>query len=205
MNDPIRESSAVSRKKSPVTRAIDCVRNLYSALRYRNSEWFSIVDTAGTVTGTAPREICHNGSCLLHAVVHLHLFNDRGELFLQKRSIRKKIQPGKWDTSVGGHISRGETPLAALYRESNEEIGLLHFTPRFLYTYIWKCKIEHELVYSYTAVHNGELSPVNDEVDGGRFFCADEIEKLIGNGMVTPNFESEYLLLREKGLILSTG
>ena len=46
---------------------------------------------------------------LLHPVVHLHLFNSRGELYLQKRPEWKDIQPGRWDTAVGGHVDYGET------------------------------------------------------------------------------------------------
>ena len=82
-----------------------------------NQERFPIVDEEGRVVGTATRGECHNGSKLLHPVVHLHVFNSRGEVYLQKRPEWKDIQPGKWDTSVGGHIDYGETPEQALNRE----------------------------------------------------------------------------------------
>lgn len=67
-----------------------------------NQEMFPIVDEQGTITGAATRGECHSGSKLLHPVVHLHVFNSKGELYLQKRPEWKDIQPGKWDTSVGG-------------------------------------------------------------------------------------------------------
>ena len=73
-----------------------------------NQEMFPIVDEQGTITGAATRGECHSGSKLLHPVVHLHVFNSKGELYLQKRPEWKDIQPGKWDTSVGGHIDLGE-------------------------------------------------------------------------------------------------
>ena len=66
-----------------------------------NKERFPIVDEEGRVVGAATRGECHNGSKLLHPVVHLHVFNSRGEVYLQKRPEWKDIQPGKWDTSVG--------------------------------------------------------------------------------------------------------
>lgn len=81
-------------------------------------ERFPIVDEQGQVVGSATRGECHNGSRLLHPVVHLHVFNSRGELYLQKRPEWKDIQPGKWDTSVGGHMDYGETPEQALTREN---------------------------------------------------------------------------------------
>ena len=73
-------------------------------------ERFPLVDEEGTVVGVATRGACHNGSRLLHPVVHLHVFNAKGELYLQKRPEWKDIQPGKWDTAVGGHMDYGETP-----------------------------------------------------------------------------------------------
>ena len=69
-----------------------------------NQEMFPIVDEQGNITGTATRGECHSGSKLLHPVVHLHIFNANGDLYLQKRPEWKDIQPGKWDTAVGGHI-----------------------------------------------------------------------------------------------------
>lgn len=48
-----------------------------------NEEMFPIVDEEGNITGAATRGECHNGSKLLHPVVHLHVFNSKGELYLQ--------------------------------------------------------------------------------------------------------------------------
>ena len=77
-------------------------------------ERFPIVDEEGRVVGAATRGECHNGSRLLHPVVHLHVFNSRGEVYLQKRPEWKDIQPGKWDTSgVMG------TVLMIIFRPNN--------------------------------------------------------------------------------------
>lgn len=80
-------------------------------------ERFPVVDATGKVLGCATRGECHSGSHLLHPVVHLHVFNSKGEVYLQKRPEWKDIQPGKWDTAVGGHVDYGETPEEALMRE----------------------------------------------------------------------------------------
>jgi len=84
------------------------------------SEMFPIVDIDGTVIGKATRGECHSGSKLLHPVVHLHVFDCEGRLYLQKRPEWKDIQPGKWDTAVGGHIDYGEELADALSREARE-------------------------------------------------------------------------------------
>ena len=75
-------------------------------MKDNNQEIFPLVDEAGNVTGSATRGVCHNGSHLLHPVVHLHVFNSRGEVYLQKRPDWKDIQPGKWDTAVGARCAR---------------------------------------------------------------------------------------------------
>lgn len=72
-------------------------------------ELFPLVNEQGDLIGKASRKLCHSGSFFLHPVVHLHVFNTAGQLFLQKRSLDKDIQPGMWDTSVGGHVDFEES------------------------------------------------------------------------------------------------
>ena len=79
-------------------------------------EIFPLVDESGNVIGKAARSKCHDGTKLLHPVVHLHIFNSRGELFLQKRSSTKDVQPNLWYTASAGHIDLGETPYDAVGR-----------------------------------------------------------------------------------------
>lgn len=155
-----------------------------------SEELFPLVDEAGNVTGAATRGECHNGSRLLHPVVHLHLFNRRGELYLQKRPAWKDIQPGKWDTAVGGHVDLGEDIHTALRREVCEEIGITDYEPLFVTSYIYDSVSERELVFVFRTVYDGEVSP-SGELDGGRFWSADEIRENLGKGLFTPNFESE--------------
>ncbi len=82
-----------------------------------SDEILEIVNEQGDVTGTATREEIHKDNSLLHRVIHLLLFNRKGLLLLQKRSTSKDIAPGKWDTSVGGHVDPGEDINTALKRE----------------------------------------------------------------------------------------
>lgn len=163
--------------------------NMY---RDNKKEEFPIVDENGNITGCATREECHSGSMLLHPVVHLHVFNSKGELYLQKRPDWKDIQPGMWDTSVGGHIDLGENVDAALKRESREELGIIDYNPISLGHYVFESKREKELVYVNKTVYDGEVNPDRDELNGGRFWTIDEIDNNLGKNIFTPNFENEY-------------
>ncbi len=155
-------------------------------------EKFPIVDEEGCVVGSATRGECHNGSRLLHPVVHLHVFNTAGDIYLQKRPEWKDIQPGKWDTAVGGHMDYGETPEEALRREVREELGITDFTPEFIGKYVFDSKRERELVYVNRTIYDGPVRPSTEELDGGRFWTMAEIREAMGKNILTPNFESEF-------------
>lgn len=162
----------------------------------RAEEWFPLVNEAGKTVGKATRRTCHNGSKLLHPVVHLHIYNRAGDLYLQKRSVRKDIQPGKWDTAVGGHVDLGETIEVALRREVREELGITNFIPEFLMRYVFESALEKELVNTFRTVYEGPFLPDADEIEEARFWSIPEIEAHLGKGVFTPNFESEYEKLK---------
>lgn len=157
-------------------------------------EMLPIVDEDGNTTGAATRGECHGGSMLLHPVVHLHVFNPYGELYLQKRPEWKDIQPGKWDTAVGGHVGLGEDIPTALAREAGEELGIDATGSTHLLTYVFASERERELIHAYRLVCDSGIIP-SAETDGGRFWSISEIRESIGQDIFTPNFEQEFLKL----------
>ncbi|MCQ2245698.1 MAG: NUDIX domain-containing protein [Bacteroidaceae bacterium] len=158
-------------------------------------EMFPVVDENGTIISAATRGECHNGSKLLHPVVHLHVFNSKGEIYLQKRPAWKDIQPGKWDTAVGGHVDLGESVEMALKREVEEELGITNYIPERLMHYVFESAREKELVFVHRTTYDGPITP-SAETDGGRFWTMEEINESIGKGILTPNFESEFKRLQ---------
>ena len=156
-----------------------------------NSEKLEIVDTEGNVIGLAERAELHHDPSLIHRVVHVLVFNQKGELLLQKRSNQKDIAPGKWDTSVGGHVAPGEAVLSAAQREMTEELGITDCALRYLYRYLFSNRRESELVDTFSCVYEGAITFNKDEIDAVAFRDIGEIKKNLGSGDFSAHFEME--------------
>ena len=164
-------------------------------------EYFPVVDSDGKVISKASRTECHSGSLLLHPVVHLHVFDAEGRLYLQKRADNKDIQPGKWDTSVGGHVDYGEDIETALMREVREELGITDFNPVFILRYEFRSEREAELVHSYYTIYSGEIQPDIVEISEGKFWDLSSIVSNLSSEIFTPNFVQEFKQLMAKNLL----
>lgn len=176
---------------APLLQHISTLRDTKAA------EMLPVVDTNGTVIGQASRSWCHSGQKPLHPVVHLHIINRMGELYVQRRSMEKDLYPGRWDTAVGGHIGYGESIVEALFREAGEELGFYDFNPVHITSYVFESDTERELINVFAAVGNFTLHPDLFEVAEGRFWSMQEIEDHIGKSVFTPNFESEFQMVRQ--------
>lgn len=164
-------------------------------------ELFDIVDDDDRVIGTAPRSACHGNPALVHRAVHVLVVNGAGDLLLQKRSAHKDIQPGKWDTSVGGHLAPGESYRAAAVREMGEELGLTGLPLTFLYRSKIRNAVESENIATFLTRHDGPVDAEPGEIDAVRWWPAGEIDAALGSGVFTPNFEEEWAHYRESGSV----
>jgi isopentenyldiphosphate isomerase/intracellular septation protein A len=143
-------------------------------------ETLPIVDEEGRVQGRALRSRCHSGdgdTALLHPVVRLWLADGKGGFWLQKRSMDKLVQPGRWDCAVGGHVSSGESLEAALAREALEEIGIEGTDQAKLAArYLWRTSLERELAFLFVMEYSGPgLKPNPLEVTETRVWSLPEI------------------------------
>ncbi len=179
----------------------EIIKNRLKISSLKNEEWLPVVDDKGKVIGKALRTLVHGQEKLMHPVVHLHVINKAKQIYLQKRSSAKLIQPGKWDTAVGGHMAVGESIEEALKRETKEEIGIENLRIRPVFQYKWETDVEKELVFSFITQYDGYLNPNNDEVDEGKFWSIKEIKDNLGKQVFTPNFELEFEMLRKNKII----
>lgn len=165
-------------------------------------EIFPIIREDGLVIGRATRDYCHNGSRLLHPVVHLHIIDREANIYLQKRSMTKDLLPGRWDTAVGGHIKYGESVVEALLRECSEELNLREFNPVHICSYRYDTRRDAEFVFVFAAVGHFNLVPDRNEVDEGLWWTIPQIEKAAGGRRLTPNFVKEFNMIKDKLLAL---
>lgn len=157
-----------------------------------HEEILEIVNEHGNVIGSAPRSVVHGNPSLIHRVVHVLVFNSGGDLLLQKRSYSKDVAPGRWDTSVGGHVGFGETLIISSKREMEEELGIVGYEPEYLYSYIHSNAYETELVMSYRCIYEGRITFNREEIDEVRFWSFDDIRDAAGKKILSDNFEHEF-------------
>jgi isopentenyldiphosphate isomerase len=152
-----------------------------------------VTDDDGFVIGPVPRSRVHGNPALVHRSVHI-LVVGGGRLLLQKRSMHKDTQPGRWDTSVGGHVGFGQSYEEAARREAEEELGIVPGSLEFLYTSRIRNEVESENIHTYLHLSEGPFRPEPGEIDELRFWSRAEIDQALGRGVFTPNFEEEYAL-----------
>ena len=150
-----------------------------------SQELLDVVDAEDRVIGVKTRGEIH-AQGLMHRAVHILVFNAKGELFLQKRTMTKDENPGQWDSSAAGHVDSGETYIACAVREIEEELGivldsgldsgleiLFHKKPSKLNG------MEHSPIYR--CVYDGELKLQATEIDEGKWLSLLQMDSLAGD------------------------
>ncbi|WP_333876294.1 NUDIX hydrolase [Methylobacter sp.] len=140
-----------------------------------NNELLSVVDENDRVIDTCARHIIHAAG-LRHRAVHILVFNEQGQLFLQKRSMKKDLNGGLWDTSAAGHVDAGEDYDVSAVREIEEELGIsaAHILEP-LFKLPATAATGMEFTQVYRCIHNGPFNLSPDEIDEGGWFSVAEI------------------------------
>ncbi len=140
-------------------------------------EFLDVVDDNNEVVGSATEDEVYEKR-LNHRIVHVLVFNGKGELFLQQRSAKKKFCPGHWVTSAGGHVQKSESYEAAAKRELKEELGV-----ELELTKLDESPYDHykmrKFLQIFRAVYDGSFSFNQEEVSGGRWFSVHDVKDMV--------------------------
>ena len=156
-------------------------------------ELFDVYNAAGEWVGVFPRSQCHGNPALIHRSVHVVVLDSSGQkILLQKRSQKKDIQPGKWDTAVGGHVAAGESVETAARRELLEELGI-EGQMEFFFTDKIRNEIESENVTVFKLIADGPFVFSPEEIDEIRFWDLRDFITPAGRNRsdFTPNLQLE--------------
>ena len=158
-----------------------------------SEEIFDIVNERDEVIGQAPRKEVHARE-LWHRAIHVLVFNSRGEVFLQKRSLKKDIAAGKWDSSSSGHLDTGEDYDACAVRELREELGLKLAQPPQRLFKIEACQeTGWEFCWIYHGASDGPFTLHPEEIETGDWFTPEAVSKWVAEK--PGDFASAFVLI----------
>jgi len=160
-----------------------------------NQELIAVVDQNDQFIENRARNEVHQLG-LRHRAVHILLFNDQQQLFLQKRSLKKDVNAGLWDTSAAGHVDAGESYDICAHRETIEELGVcVDATLKFLFKLPALPETGMEFVQVYHCSHNGPFVLEAEEIDDGQWFSIEEVSSRVKNNdaSLTETFKSLWI------------
>ena len=165
------------------------------------SEQLILVDAHDNETGFLSKAECHDGEGMLHRAFSVFLFNDAGELLLQRRADSKRLWPGYWSNSICSHPRRGESMDVATRRRLRDELNIE--TPlEYVYKFAYQAEFgdsgsEHELCHVYLGRVSGEVKPNDHEISGIRYVTVRELDREFAEkaATLTPWFRLEWQAL----------
>ncbi len=143
----------------------------------KQDELFTVVDKNDKIIGYYSRYECHHNKKLIHRAIGIVIFNDQGQILLQKRSRNKDTNPGFYTLSTSGHVDKGETYMQAAKRELFEELGI-HTPLTKKKKFIVETDIETEMDCLFSTKHNGPFYPNKEEVDEVKFVNIDKLKDM---------------------------
>lgn len=164
-------------------------------------EQLAVVDAQDWVIEIRDRDEIHRLG-LRHRAVHILIFNQKQELFLQKRSPKKDLNPGLWDSSAAGHVDAGEAYKDCIIREVHEELGVkLNTAPEFLFKLSPSYENGMEFINVYRSQHNGPFTLCKDEIDQGQWLSSTKISQLVSEN--APHLTLTFKSIWESFITLS--
>ena len=168
------------------------------------SELLILVDPDDREIGSLSKAECHDGNGILHRAFSLFLFNDQGELLLQKRSAEKRLWPKYWSNTCCSHPRQGESMDLATERRLQQELNTAA-TLEFIYKFEYQAQFadrgsENELCWVFLGRLSGEAIANESEIEELRFVSVSDLHEEIDTvpERFTPWFKMEWQRLNEE-------
>jgi len=149
-------------------------------------ELVEIVDRENNSLGAVTRAIMRQQN-LIHRACYILVFNRKGELFVQKRTMTKDIYPGYWDLAAGGVVLAGESYMESAVRELQEELGVNGVRLRHLFDQYYEDAQSRVWGRIYSCTSEGPFTLQAEEIAYGRFIALADIHTLHQSEPVTPD------------------
>jgi len=169
-----------------------------------DSEELILVDENDNEIGYLSKAMAHDGGGTLHRAFSIFLFNDNGELLLQRRAGSKRLWPKFWSNSCCSHPRRGESMEIATQRRLQDELNV-HTELEYVYKFSYQANFgnlgaEHELCHVYLGKIDGDVQANDHEIDGIRFLSVADLEAEFESSreQFTPWFLMEWRTLRDE-------
>ncbi len=137
-----------------------------------------LVDEHDREIGVEGRLRAHQGGGMLHRAFSVFIFNDRGEVLLQRRSKDKPLFAGCWSNACCSHPGPGADIEARAHRRLAFEMGM-DVALREVLTFTYRATdpasqlTEHELDHVLIGTCNDDPTPCTQEVDDWRWVSID--------------------------------
>jgi isopentenyldiphosphate isomerase len=141
------------------------------------NEYLAVVDEHDQILDSRLRPEVH-ALQLRHRAVHILVFNQLGQLFLQKRSMKKDLHKGLWDTSAAGHVDYNENYDCSAKRELYEELGI-NAPLTTLFKLSATAELGMEFIQVYSCQHNGPFVLAADEIDEGAWHSVTAVSERV--------------------------
>lgn len=166
-----------------------------------HNELLAVVDACDQIIDRLPRKEIH-ALGLRHRAVHILVFNRAGQLLLQKRSLKKDLNGGLWDTSAAGHVDDNESYDACAPRELAEELGI-NAALTALFKLTPTPELGMEFIQVYQCQHEGPFELAPDEIDACQWLDRDELDKRVDRNDpdLTETFKTVWRHYRKLGLV----
>jgi isopentenyl-diphosphate delta-isomerase len=168
-----------------------------------DSEKLILVDSGDRAVGSLSKAECHDGDGVLHRAFSIFVFNDAGELLLQRRSADKRLWPLYWSNSCCSHPRLGESMEEATQRRLAEELGMSSdLRPLFAFEYharFGDLGSEHELCHVFAGTSDDPVRANATEIAEWRWITPERLDHEMRTRpeIFTPWFALEWPRVRD--------